>query len=95
VAEVIAASRIQISCPVGSPPLLRGANHIIGLLLRHGRGQSRGGFTYSEAAPPAFTGYFWDVDPNHREQSCPSWSLDGGPRNQVVGRPVSAQGRRS
>jgi hypothetical protein len=74
VAQVITATRIQIICPVGSPALLRAANHIISLLLRHERVQSWGGFTHSEAAPPAFTGYFWDVEPNPPEQS--RWERD-------------------
>lgn len=73
-AQIVAATRIQIICPAGSPALLRAANHIISLLLRHERIQSWGGFTHSEAAPPAFTGYFRDVDPTHPEQS--RWERD-------------------
>jgi hypothetical protein len=74
VARIVAATRIQFICPVGSPALLRAANHITSLLLRHERVQTWGGFTHSEAAPPAFTGYFWDVDANNLEQS--RWERD-------------------
>jgi hypothetical protein len=74
VAPLVAATRVQIVCPAGNPPLRRTVNYIVALLLRNQRVKAWGGFTHSQMVPTAFTGYFWDEDREHPERSF--WERD-------------------
>jgi len=74
VAPLVSATGIHIVCPAGSPPLRRAVNYIVALLLPNQRVKDWGGFTYSQMAPTAFTGYFWDEDREYPERSF--WERD-------------------
>src|SRR5438128_7955834 len=69
-----AATRMQLVCPAGNPDLTAATNTIIAMLLAEQRIRDWGGFTFSNVAPPVFSGFFWHTYSNEPERNV--WDLD-------------------